>query len=188
MTAKQDPIPIRDFIRRMIEERDDSIRSAERAMGMSRDTLGKFLRGSTLTLATESVTRLASYLGIPERAVGSWISRDYERACRVRRRPRALVRDGGLTLWGPMRKRVEGNCRTCEAAAACRAEVAAGRPLPCEGFLEREMVEPGMEYRGGRLGTIMDLIATAQEVEHGGRDRGGEDSGDEYVAPDPICA
>jgi len=57
-----------------------------------------------------------------------------------------MAGEGALrTYWGEVQQPVmerpgNGKCEGCTHRAECRAAVRAGRPLPCERFLERELV------------------------------------------------
>lgn len=66
-----------------------------------------------------------------------------------------------LTWWSEVEEPIDRlyNCLKCSAAGACRVAADEGRPLPCERFLEKEMLPKhvvvqllGNDVRGGHDG------------------------------------
>jgi len=150
--------PIRDVIRQVMAERGHSIHDAERAMGMPFNTLWRFLAEKQRSLGIRNIERLAGYLNLPVDDVESWVYRD-EGRLRIgrnrlrtnRRTPVVSTPTGTLTWWGPTEERITSNdCRRCRVTAECQEAVNAGRPMPCEGFLEQEIITPEMMFRVSR--------------------------------------
>jgi hypothetical protein len=135
--------PIRDVIRQVLAERGHSISEAERTVGMKRHTLASFLRWERQTMSDERYRKLARYLGLSFAEVKRWVERDRARG-RGSSVKMAHIDGTALTWWGEVGKPTvdpqRAKCRRCPAADECRQAAAAGRPLPCEAFLERELV------------------------------------------------
>lgn len=147
-------VRIRDAIRERMAERGHTLRQAAIAMGIDYSLLWRFMNAQTVEFGRPNCARVAGYLGITSGVARRWIKRDggWIRARRERgersTKSKGLVTGGGevMTWWGwvaaeprvtkvPWRK-----CGECPMCTECRRSVAAGGPLLCERFLERELV------------------------------------------------
>jgi len=134
-------------IRAEMERRGETAAGAERVMGMGMGALAKYLRGETMGFGQRNCERVARYLGRTVQGVqalnrAGWDREKYGRHSR----PRVLdmTEEGSvLTYWGEIREPSlpvpRSGCGKCGQVRECRAAAAAGRPLPCERFLEREV-------------------------------------------------
>lgn len=154
---------IRDVIREEMDWRGHSVTAAEAAMGgMPKSTLYRFLGEQIVEVSKLNCARIAAYLEIPEDEVRRMVQHDarWIRARRVRGGfiPVQVVEvaEDLLTWWGEVQARPRAEqkrgCKNCEFKPACRQAVDAGRPLPCEQFLVREVLAPHeREARGAHV-------------------------------------